>query len=201
MHSEGINRFFRRRKTLKFHFCLRTGIKRSHSMPSQGYTADDSSNRCFECSRMQLFERMCESSNCRSEEWSVFIGWFSRFLRIQLANQWLCTTHNWLRPVFPKKQTITCLEKLRARATFVGFSSSWNTHTPPHRLLFTFGLIRVNTRFITFHDVIDVFRSTAIVFLEHFFRPIDTSLFLSDWQNVWDRMFMQYGMYAGPTNA
>ena len=29
----------------------------------------------------------------------------------------------------------------------------------------------------TCHDVIDVFRSTAIVFLEHFFRPIDTSLF------------------------
>ena len=45
------------------------------------------------------------------------------------------------------------------------------------RLLFTFGLILVNPRFITCHDIIDVFRSTAIVFLEHFFQPIDTSLF------------------------
>ena len=50
---------------------------------------------------------------------------------------------------------------------------------PYSRLLFAFGLIRVNPRFITCHHVIDVFRSTAI-FLEHFFRLIDTSLFLSD---------------------
>ena len=31
--------------------------------------------------------------------------------------------------VFPKKQAIICLEVLRARATFVGFGLSWNTHT------------------------------------------------------------------------
>ena len=47
---------------------LRTGIKRSHSVPSQDYTADDSSNRCFKCSKIQFFEPMCESSNCRGEE-------------------------------------------------------------------------------------------------------------------------------------
>ena len=41
-----------------FYF-LRTGIKISHAAPSQGYTADDSSNRCFECSKMQLFEPIC----------------------------------------------------------------------------------------------------------------------------------------------
>ena len=33
-------------------YVLRTGIKRSHSLLSQDYTADDSSNRCFECSKM-----------------------------------------------------------------------------------------------------------------------------------------------------
>ena len=43
---------------------------------------------------------------------------------------------------------------------------------PYSRMLFTFGLMRINPRFITCHDVIDVFRSFAIVFLEHFFRPI-----------------------------
>ena len=32
-------------------------------------------------------------------------------------------------PVFPKKQVIICLEVHRARATFVGFGSSGNTHT------------------------------------------------------------------------
>ena len=31
--------------------------------------------------------------------------------------------------VFSKKQAIICLEVLRARTTFVGFGSSWNTHT------------------------------------------------------------------------
>ena len=31
--------------------------------------------------------------------------------------------------VCPKKQAIICLEVLRARATFVGFGLSWNTHT------------------------------------------------------------------------
>ena len=45
---------------LSFYF-LRTGIKRSHSVPSQDYTADDSSNRCFECSKMQLFEPSVKS--------------------------------------------------------------------------------------------------------------------------------------------
>ena len=69
---------------------------------------------------------------------------------------------------------------------------------PYSGLPFTFGLIRVNSQFITCQDVIDVFRSTAIVFLDHFFRPIDTSLFLSDCVGsnankfFYGQMFMQY---------
>ena len=65
---------------LLFYFLL-TGIKRNHSVPSQYYMADDSSNRCFQWSKMQLFEPMCERSRCCGEE---------------LANKWLCTTLNWL---------------------------------------------------------------------------------------------------------
>ena len=63
-------------------------------MPSQNYTADDSLNRYCECSKMQLFEPMCESSHCRGKEWSVFGSWFSCLLGRQLANKWLCTTQN-----------------------------------------------------------------------------------------------------------
>ena len=48
---------------------------------------------------------------------------------------------------------------------------------PYSQLLFTFGLIRVNPLFITYHDVIDVFHSTANVFLEHFFRQIAAGRF------------------------
>ena len=79
-----------------FYF-LRTRRKRSHAVPSQDYTADDSLNRCFECLKMQLLEPICEESpHCRSEEWTVFGGWFSWFLGIQMANKWLCFTQNWL---------------------------------------------------------------------------------------------------------
>ena len=101
-------------------------------------------------------------------------------------------------PVFPKKTG----DHLLRSALCLKHLYSW--------LLFIFGLLDVNPRFITCHDVTDVFRSTAIVFLEHFFRRIDTSLFFSDWKIVWDptrtnffdsQMFMQYWMYAGPTNA
>ena len=80
---------------LSFYF-LHTGIKRSPSVPNQDHKTDDSSNRCFKCSKMQLFEPMCESSHCRGEEWSVLGGWFSWFLGWQLSNKWLCTTQNWL---------------------------------------------------------------------------------------------------------
>ena len=94
MHSERINQVSKN-FGLSFYF-LRTGIKRSHLVPSQDYTANDSSNQCFEFSKMQLFEPMCESSHCRGEEWSVFGGWISWFLGRQLANKWLYTTQNCL---------------------------------------------------------------------------------------------------------
>ena len=98
-------------------------------------------------------------------------------------------------PVFSKKQAIICWIWLILKH-------------PYGRLLFTIGLKCVNPRFITCHDVIDVFRSTAIVFLDHLFGPINTNLFLSDWQIVWNptqsnffgsQMFMQYWTFAGPT--
>ena len=47
-------------------------------------------------SAQELCEPMYESSHCCGEEWSVFGGWFSRFLGRQLANKWLCITQNWL---------------------------------------------------------------------------------------------------------
>ena len=124
---------------LRFYF-LRTGIKRSHSVSSQDYTANDSSNRCFECSKMQLFEPMCESWHCHGEQWSVFGDWFSWFLGRQLANKCLCTTKNWLFCVvlvvrlrhvqfFRRNRQSFAWKCFFKRTTFVGFGSSWNTHT------------------------------------------------------------------------
>ena len=45
------------------------------------------------------------------------------------------------------------------------------------RRLFTFRLIRLNPRFITYHYVPDVFRRTAIIFFEQFLLSIDRILF------------------------
>ena len=112
------------------------GNKKKSLGAKSGYTADDSSNRCFECSKMQLLEPMCESSQCRGEEWSVLGSWFSWFLERQLANKWLCTARNWLFFVvlvvrlrhvqfFRKKQTIICLEVLGEPTTSILFGSSW----------------------------------------------------------------------------
>ena len=116
------------------------GNKRIHSVSSQDCMADNSSNRCFECSKMQLFEPMCESSHCCCEKCSAFGGWFSWFL-LKTTGKQMVVYHSELTilrcsggtiatcPVFPKKQAIICLEVLRARVTFVGFGSSWNTQT------------------------------------------------------------------------
>ena len=97
MHSERINRFFRCRKTLTFHFIfyvreekevIRFQVRTKRRMTHQIYD--------LSAQKMQLFVAMCESSYCRSEEWSVFGGWFSWFFGQQLANKWLCITQNWL---------------------------------------------------------------------------------------------------------
>ena len=69
---------------------------------------------------------------------------------------------------------------------------------PYSRLLFTFGLIRVNPWFITCHDVIDMFQSTAIVFLEHLFRIVWVLMRTNFFDS---QMFMQYLMYASLTNG
>ena len=61
---------------------------------------------------------------------------------------------------------------------------------PYSRLLFTCGLIRVNPRFITCHDVIDVFRSTAIVhkpFVERLTNCVGSKANKFFWQSNIDR--------------
>ena len=88
-------------------------IARNHSVPSQDYTANDSSNRCFECLKMQLFESMCARARIvvvKSDPSSAIV------LRCSSGTIAAC-------PIFPKKQAIICLAVLRVGATFVGFAS------------------------------------------------------------------------------
>ena len=135
-------------------------------MPSQDYTADDSSNGCFECSKMQLFEPMCDRSHCL-----FLISWKT------------ASKKNGYIPLMVRFRHVQLFRKtgdhLIGRASYAS-NFCWIQLILKHpysRLLFTLRPIRVNPRFITCYVVIDVFRSTAIVVLEHFFLLIDASLF------------------------
>ena len=97
---------------------------------------------------------------------------FFLFLLRLLANKWLCTIQNWPFYVAPMVR-LRQLQFFRKRLLLVLLA----LEDPHSRLVFTFRLIRLDPRFVTCHDVIHIFWSTAIVFFEHFLRPIDTSLF------------------------
>ena len=150
------------------------GNKKSHSVPSQDYTADDSSKRCFECSKRQLFEPMCKrSSHCRGEEWSVFGGWFSWFLGRQLANKW-----NWLFCIvlMVRLQHVQFFRKNRRSFAWKSFVSEQllldldHLETPIQSFAVYF---RAHRRKSTIYHLSRCHRRVlkpAIVFLENFFR-------------------------------
>ena len=160
---------------------LRTRIKRSYSWQSQNYMVDDSSNRCFECSKKQLFEPMCESSHCRSEEGSVFGGWFSWFHGRQLANKWLCTPHNWLF-------CVVLVVRLRQDQFFWKNRWSFAWKCLVHEQLLLDLAPRSYFWGISFEE------STRA-----YFWAIDKLCGIQREQIF--QMIMQYWMYAGPTNA
>ena len=92
--------------------------------------------------------------------------------------------------------------KKKVGKTHFNFRWNWLVEDPHGGLLFCFGLICI--------DLTNVFWSTAVVFFQHFYAPISTSLFLSDCQIVWDptrtnrfygQVFMQYWMYVGRRNS
>ena len=146
--------------------------------------------------------------------------WFTWFLGRQLTNKWLFTTQNWLfRVVLVVRLLHSQFFQKKTGDHLLG-SASWASNfcwiwlilkQPYSRLLFTFGLIRENPLFTICHDVIDVFRGTAIVFLKHFLRPIDRRLFLTIDKLCGNQreqicLTVKYScniecMYAGPTKA
>ena len=110
---------------------------------------------------MLLFEPMCQSSH-----------WFSWFLGRQLAKEWLCTTQNWLFYVVLVTR-LRHVQFFRKTGDYLLGSAScaskfcwiWLILKHPYsRLLLTLGLIRVNPRFFTCHDVIKVFEARRSYF-------------------------------------
>ena len=99
-------------------------------------------------------------------------------------------------PVVPKKQAIICLEVLRARANFVGFGSSWNTHTVDCSLLSIHHLSRCHRRISKHRD-----RNFGVFLSTNRHEPFFERLTNCVGSNANSQMFMHYWMYAGPTNA
>ena len=176
-----------KRRTYVLYFMWRNK-KKSFGAKADDLSPDDLSNQCFECSKVQL---MCERFHCRREELSVFGRWF--FER-QLANKWFCTPQNWLFWValVVRLRNVQLSEKtgdhlLGSVSSESNFCWFWLILKHPYSwLLFTFGLTRVNLRFIACPDIVDVFRSSAIVFLRAFLSTNRREPYLSDWQIMWD---------------
>ena len=77
-------------------------------------------------------------------------------------------------PALPKKQD----HLLQSDFCTYNFRWIWLVFEGPHGgLLFCFGLKRIAAWFVSYDDLINVSWSTAIVVFQHFFRPIDMSLF------------------------
>ena len=117
---------------LSFYF-LRTRIKRSHCVPKQDYTTDDSLNRI-------------QNAVVWADVWEPALSWWRviHLLRLVFLISWKTTGKQMIAyhleltvlrcssgtiatcQVFPKKQAIICLEALRARATFGPRSYNWS---------------------------------------------------------------------------
>ena len=100
-------------------------------------------------------------------------------------------------PVFQKKTGDYLLESASYASNFCWI---WYILKYPYsRLLFIFGLTLVNPLLITCHDVIDVFRSTAIVYWSISFNQ-STRAFFERLTNVWDptrtNFFWQSNVHA-----
>ena len=163
-----------------FSWCA--GIKRSHWVPSQGWTA----NSTFWPVRKALVW---------ADVWELTLAWWT-MMRNPLLFFWnspktlgkqIVVYHSELPvlwcssgtvatwPVLQKTQVTFCFEVLLSNK----FRWIWLGFKDPHGgLLLCFGLIRKCPLFVMCDDLINVFWGTAFVFFQHFFTPIDTNLFL-----------------------
>ena len=81
---------------------------------SQDYTVDDSSNRCFECSKMQLFRCVGVRLRLLATTDTLMVVYHSEFPVLRCSSGMVASC-----PVFPKNQETICFEVLCARTTFV----------------------------------------------------------------------------------
>jgi len=106
--------------------------------------------------------------HCHDEEWFCIASCFFLFLQGLLANKWLCIIQNW--PFYDPLALSPHihLSKKKNRWPFVSSANNcwiWLILEDPYsRLLFIFGLMCVDPRFVTCIDVIHGFWLTMIIF-------------------------------------
>ena len=135
-----------------------------------------------------------QKCSCSADVWELALSWWRviRLRRLVFLISWktagkqMVVYHSGLTvlhcssgtiatcPIFLKKQAIIYLEALCARATFVGFGSSWNIQSITV-------YFRAHTRKSTIHQLSRCYRCVS----KHRDR-IFGAFSSSDWQIVWD---------------
>ena len=179
---------------LSFYF-LRTEIKRSHSVPSQDYMMDDSSNRRFECAQKCSCLSRCVRAHIvvvKSDPSSA-VG-FPDFLEgnwqtngcvlLRIDCSVLFVWYGCNMSSFSEKSGAHLLGSASCASNF-----SWIWLIWKHPYSWTAVYFRPHTRKSTIHHLSRCHRRVS----KHpdrvfgsFLWPIDTSLILIDWQIVWN---------------
>ena len=138
-----------------------------------------------------------------SEQW--FVLFVFRFTPKKL---W-CTTQNWRCNIDGEQSLHDQLNRRRNRRSFAAkcfFQQQLSlVFEGPHGgLLFCFEHIRIDLWFVTCDDLINVFWSTAIVFLQHFYAPrafFERLRHSASTKVFYGQLFIQYRMYVCGRNA
>ena len=184
---------------LLFYF-LRTGIKRSQSLPSQ--------YRCQVNTIALSWWRVIRLRRlvfliCWKTTGKQMVVYHFEFTVLRCSSGTIATC-----PEFPKK---TYDHLLGSASCASNFCRIWLILKHPYSLLlFTFGLIRLNPLFYLSRCHRRVSKHRDRIFAAFLSTNRHEPCFFSNWQIVWDptqknffysQMFMQYRMYAGSTNA
>ena len=101
-HSERITRFFSCRKTWTSYFFFRTGIKRSHSVPSQDYTDFNS----FIVQDHNIALNLLTFNNFKSKIRQIVVEIPTKMWKKTI----IIRNHNWLRILYIMVRSKPCIE-------------------------------------------------------------------------------------------
>ena len=152
--------------------------------------------RHFYWIKNQQFDVLCDSWHCHDEGWCDDFGLFYAIHLWFLANK-LLYTNLYLQSFDPLKSRLphiryNCRNKQPFAWQHCVNKQLWlvsiHFEIPPtvDCCLLSGSYESIDPCFVPSNDIVDQIWSTSVEFLEHFFAPFNTSLFLSFGQIVWD---------------